>query len=144
MDRFIQANNDFRIENDFYMVFVDSLDEMYDEPSVRPVTEPSSSNSPFKSKNTHECYLLLKELRENGADIDYGRFVIMDDRSMEDDTVLIAEEPIDEESEAESVRATFEVASVALLCYRAGNFGVEDHREEAEREEDGVFQMRPI
>lgn len=141
MDRFIKANNDFQIENDFYMVFIDNLDEDYDEPSERPVTEASSSDSPFKGKTTQECYRLLMQLREDEADIDYGLFVIMDERSTQDDTVLIVGEPPDDESEPRSLRATFEVVQTALHCYRAGTSSVEENQDEAEAEEDGVYRM---
>ncbi|KAF2159720.1 hypothetical protein M409DRAFT_29880 [Zasmidium cellare ATCC 36951] len=140
MTRFIEAND----ENNFFFVFVDSLTEEYDEPSEAPVTNASSPNSPFIGKSTHECYELLQQLLEDtGSDIDYDCFAIMDERSIRDDTLLLAEGPEEEDGEAQSVRVPFDVASLVMLNFRAGNATASEYRERAEQEDDGVLKIGP-
>ena len=138
MERFINSND----SKDFYFVFVDDLSEEYDSVSESPVTKDSSSTSPFIGKSTHECYLLLQKLFEDtGSDIDYDCFAIMDKRSIEDDTLLLCEGPSEEDGEAESVRAPFDVASLIMLNFRAGGPGAAEHQQEAAKEEDGVLKI---
>ena len=138
MDRFIQSND----SDDFYFIFVDSLTTECDEPSESPVEGASSNTSPFKGKSIHECYLLLQQLvNYTASDVDYDCFAIMDDRSLRDDTVWLAEGPAEEDGEAEAVRAPFNIASHVLLNLRAGTTDVSELREKAGRERDGVLRL---
>ncbi|KAK4502609.1 hypothetical protein PRZ48_006035 [Zasmidium cellare] len=140
MTRFIEAND----KHEFFFVFVDSLTEEYDAPSEAPVMDASSPDSPFMGKSTHECYELLQQLLEDtGSDIDYDCFAIMDERSIKDDTLLLAEGPAEEGGEAESVRAPFDVASLVMLNFRAGNASMSEYKERAAKEEDGVLKIGP-
>lgn len=142
-DRLIQVNQDFNDQMDVNIVFVDSLTAAYTEPSELGSNEASSAASPFKGKTTHECYILLQQLRQqSGSDIDYEHFAIMDERSLEDDTLLLAEAPLEEGGEAQSVRAAFELANSRLMVYLAGDTDVLEDQDKAQRASDRVLRPR--
>lgn len=138
MSRFIQSNE----PEDFYFVFVDSLTQRYSSPSSAPVQKSSSATSPFLGKSVHECYELLQKLFEDtGSDIDYDCFAVMDERSIDDDTLLLAQGPAEEGGPAEAVRVRFGDANHVALNFLAGKVDVADFRERAEREPDGVLKV---
>ncbi|PLN76085.1 hypothetical protein BDW42DRAFT_197386 [Aspergillus taichungensis] len=49
MNRFIEQNDDVD-EDEWNLVFVDSIDHYYDKPSEAPVGDDSNPNSPFIGK----------------------------------------------------------------------------------------------
>ena len=130
-----------------HFVFVDILSETYtDETEIgdmeneqnRTITSP---DSPFKSKSPAECHQLLRQLRVDGSDIDYCSFVIMDERSLTDDTVLLVNAPGEGEGgEVQSVRVAFEIAHWKLSGYFMAMMDMGDDREVAEGMEDGVLR----
>ena len=124
------------------MVFVDSLTFTYSEASeIGESSSATSSDSPFKDKSTHDCYLLLKRLREEtGSDVSCELFAIMDQRSLEDDTLLLAQEPLEESGEAQSVRAAFDIANARLLVYFVGDISVLEDQERVQGTADGVLR----
>lgn len=82
-----------------HFVFIDSLTQTYtteteigdmEDEQHRTIT---STYSPFKNKSPFECHQLLRQLRRDGSDIDYYSFVIMDERSLTDETVLLVNAP---------------------------------------------------
>lgn len=118
MNRFIEDND--MDDDDWNFVFVDSIDKKYDEPSLAPVEGPSDPNSPFIGKTPQECHeLLLKLCEDTESELLHWYFMIMDERSMRDDTVLLVRAGND--SELSSVRATFETSASALVCYLTGH-----------------------
>ena len=133
-----------------HFVFIDSFSETYTEETEpgtmedeqnKPVTSP---DSPFKGKSPAECHQLLRQLRIGKSDVDYTSFVIMDERSLRDDTVLLVN-ALDEEGqggEVRSIRASFEVVHWRLLGYMDGEFySVEEDLEAVDRTEDGVLRV---
>ncbi|KAK5692279.1 hypothetical protein LTR17_025408, partial [Elasticomyces elasticus] len=69
-----------------------SLSEKYSSESWPGESTTSISSSPFQNKSPHECAVLLRRLwQETGSDINFEYFVILDERSLEDDTVLMVE-----------------------------------------------------
>lgn len=107
-----------------HFVFVDSLTQIYtDETEIGDVEDEqnrtfTSPDSPFKGKSPEECYQLLRQLRCNGSDVDYCSFVVMDERSLTDDTVHLVNAPGEgEEGEVQSVRVVFEIAHWRLSGY---------------------------
>jgi hypothetical protein len=50
---------------------------------------PNQSNSSLRNKSADDCWLLLRAMHEVRSDIDYESFVIIDDRKLQDDTVLV-------------------------------------------------------
>lgn len=124
------------------MVFADSIDQTYSLPSLLGDDfSPSSPTSPFSGKSAHECHVLLKGLCENAksAILDPGIFAIFDERSLQDDTVLLVEG--DEESGIHTVRAAFEVACCSLMNYFAACSSAQEDQEEAEKTADGVLRF---
>lgn len=81
MNRFISQNTEGDMSN---LVFVDSLDDYYEDETKTPVQHPSSTSSPFKGKTPHECYLLLRQLvRNTKSRIDWEQSVIVDEQSLQ-------------------------------------------------------------
>ncbi|KAG9693758.1 hypothetical protein KCU95_g6221, partial [Aureobasidium melanogenum] len=120
MNRFIEDND--MDEDEWNFVFVDSIDECYDEPSFAPVEGPSNPNSPFIGKSPEECHkLLLKLCEDTESELLHRYFAIMDERSMQDDTVLLVRAGDGDEVELSSVRATFEASPSSLVCYLTGH-----------------------
>ncbi|KAH0153336.1 hypothetical protein KCU67_g9515, partial [Aureobasidium melanogenum] len=125
MNRFID-DNDFDMDY-WNFVFVDSLDECYSEPSLAPVKGPSNPNSPFIGKTPEECsQMLVKLSQDTGSEIIPLHSIILDDRSMQDDTVLLVTAPY-KEYPLTSVRATFEASASALGLYLTGHSDPEEH-----------------
>lgn len=130
-----------------HFVFVDSITEVYtDETEIgdmedeqnRTITSP---DSPFKGKSPTECHLLLRRLRCNDSDVDYCSFVVMDERSLTDDTVLLVTAPGEgEEGEVQSLRVTFKIAHWRLSGYSMAMMDMGEDRAVAEGMEDGVLR----
>ena len=141
MDRFIEQNG--VDEDEWNLVFVDSIDNYYDEASETPVDNESSPNSPFIGKTPQECHqLLLKLLEDTKSEIMTDYFAIMDERS-KDNTVLLvcAERDLENEVLAwPTVRATFQASAVALMLYHSGHSSVGEDVERAQREHDNVYR----
>jgi hypothetical protein len=134
-------DSDIDKEDTWDFVFVDSIDHCYNKPSTVPVKAPSNPDSPFISKTPHECAQLLLKLRK---DTDSGiiphYFMIMDERSLQDDTVLLVTASID--APVYTVRATFEASAQAIVLYLTGHRGIEEDIDSAAEEEDGIYHGR--
>lgn len=140
-DSFFYAVTDHDpMANDIFVI-VDSLTKSYTEEMEPGDNEPTSGSSPFIGKTPYECAQLLKQLRrDTDSDIDFTSFIIMDDRTLQDSTILIVEQPGEADGGASnSVRATFELAS-NLLVYLSGKSSAYEERELAETTEDGVLR----
>jgi hypothetical protein len=140
-DRFIAANLSFTgkpmLEN---VVFMDSLEATYTDEDVPTLgnNSPSSSTSPFMGKDALECYQILEQLAsQEGASINPEPFAMLDERSMQDETVLLCEAG---EEGVRSVRAAFAVVESRLLRYFAADAGVDEDRETAAAS-GGVLQQ---
>ena len=130
-----------------HFVFVDSLTQIYtDETEIgdmedeqhRTITSPES---PFKGKPPAECHQLLRQLRRNESDIDYCSFVVMDERSLTDDTVLLVNALGEgEEGEVQSIRVAFEIAHWRLSGYSMVMMNMGEDRAVAKGTEDGVLR----
>ncbi|KAJ5556270.1 hypothetical protein N7494_000185 [Penicillium frequentans] len=144
MDRFIEENDTG--EDQWNLVFVDSIDEYYDEASEVPVEDESNPDSPFIGEMPQECHQLLSKLvEETESEIMTEYFAIMDERSTKDNTVLLVCAERDDEEEIVAwpiVRATFEAAAVSLKCYHSGHSSIDEDLERAEREHDNVYRAR--
>ncbi|KAI5358950.1 hypothetical protein Slin15195_G114010 [Septoria linicola] len=85
----------------FHMVFIDTLDDYYEDETQAPVQASSSASSPFKGKSPHECYLLLRQLvKDTESQVNWQLFVVVDERSLQDDTVILACMPLEKDGEA--------------------------------------------
>ncbi|KAH0370211.1 hypothetical protein KCU65_g2635, partial [Aureobasidium melanogenum] len=118
MNRFIEDND--IDEDNWDFVFVDSIDKYYDEPSFAPVEGPSNPNSPFIGKTPEECHkLLLKLCEDTESELLHMYFMVMDERSIQDDTVLLVR--AEDDTDISYVRATFETSAESLVCYLTGH-----------------------
>ena len=146
MDHFIAVNQDYYDQAFCHLVFVDSVTKTYNDKLEIGMSRPSSTTSPFKGKTPQDCYQLLRQLcTETESDIDYTSFVIMDDRSIEDDTVLLVSAPREDwQGEILSVRAAFEVAYHRFLGYDMGYMSIEEDQALAEEAHDGVLRAQAI
>lgn len=142
MNRFIEQKG--VDEDEWNLVFVDSINDYYDEASEALIEDDSSPDSPFIGQTPQECHqLLLKLLEDTGSEIMTDYFAIMDDRSTQDDTVLLvcAERDLENEVLAwPTVRATFQASAIALKCYHSGHSSVGEDVERAQREHDNVYR----
>lgn len=126
-------------EDEWDFVFVDSINHYYDKPSAVPVEAHSNPNSPFISKTPEECsQMLLKLQRDTESEIMPHYFMIMDERSQKDDTVLLVSAGI--EAPVYTVRASFGASAQAIVLYLTGHRGIEEDIESAEEEGDGVYR----
>ena len=146
IDLFIKETRDE--EEMWNIVFVDSIDDYYDETSGVPGEDGSDPNSPFIGKTPQECHQLLLKLRDDTeSEIFTDLFAIMDERSIEDNTVLLVCAERDSGGENEvlalaTVRATFKAVPTALMLYETGHSSVGEDAERAAREKDNVFRGR--
>jgi hypothetical protein len=123
------------------IVFMDSLKATYIDEDVPELGNNSASlaTSPFMSKNASECYDILEQLsQQEGSSINPEPFAILDERSMQDDTVLLCEVG---EDAIRSVRAAFAVTESRLLQYFSADAGVAQDQESAAGTEDGVLRV---
>jgi hypothetical protein len=130
-----------------HFVFIDSLTQIYtDETEIGDMEDElnktiTSPDSPFKDKSPTECHQLLRQLRLDGSDIDYCSFVIMDEGSLTDETVLLVNAPGEgEEGEVQSIRVAFEIAHWKLSGYCMAMMDMGEDRKIAEGMEDGVLR----
>lgn len=102
-----------------------------------------TSQCPFEGKQPRECYRLLLQLRtETDSDVDFASFVVLDERSTKDDTVLLVS--VDEETEEmRSVRVAFEIAHWLLLGLMDDPLD-EDLIRKADEAEDGGLRASDI
>lgn len=129
-------------------VFVDSVSETYmDTTEIGDMEDElnksmTSPDSPFKGKSPEECYQLLRQLRLGTSDIDHALFVIMDERSLTDDTVFLVDaRDVDQGGEVRSIRASFEIVDGRLLGYMDGEFySIDEDLETIEGTQDGVLR----
>jgi hypothetical protein len=141
-DRFIEENE---VDDEAgHMVFVDTVDVYYSEIAKMPTKEDSNPNSPFIGKAPEECYQLLIKLREDTeSKIDIERFILMDERSTTDDTVLLVNTFLEQDHETrgmETLRASFGISGLAIVLYESGHSSVEEDADRAKLEQDGVYR----
>jgi len=144
-DCFLLANTDSRAQLDHFFVFVDNSSTIYATKSDVGENSPSQPDSSFKGKSADECWLLLRAMREAGSDIDYESFVIIDDRTIQDDTVLVVMKELLTDNEAAQatnaeVRMSSELASFQLGCWVAGEGDICEDIVKSQRHADGVLR----
>jgi len=125
-------------------VFVDSLSETYDDADGLGYNDDSTS-APFAKKTPYECSLLLKQMCEENSEncfYDGDIFAILDEQSLRDGTLLLVEEPEEEDGgEAHSVRAVFEMAETQMALWVAGKTTISEAKERAMQTEDGILRV---
>ncbi|KAK5734946.1 hypothetical protein LTR17_008579 [Elasticomyces elasticus] len=156
-DRLLQANMD-HTDTPSFLVLVESLSGKYQDESF-PGDSITNTSSSFQNQSPHECALLLRRLRqETGSDVNFEYFVILDAKSLKDDTVLMVEairaDEDDSEGEATAeeednpqalriltLRAEMQLVNSQLLFYDVeGTMREVIERLEEEGIEDGVLR----
>jgi hypothetical protein len=144
MTRFIEQND---VEKEHWnMVFIDSNSTYYDKVSQAPIKHDRNPQSPYIGKTPEECHAMrVKLCKDTGSELLTYYFAIMDERSTQDDTVLLvcAETNEDEKNEdlpLPTLRATFRASGTALMLYHSGHSSVAEDAERAARERDGVYR----
>lgn len=122
------------------LVFVDDLSSTYTEPDESGYNTDSTSAF-FARKSPRECYGLLQQMCERTAsEFHLSIFASVDARSLEDGTMLLTEEPEEEDGgEDSSVRAVFEMVQSQLALWAVARTTVGENRERAQGTEDGVL-----
>ncbi|KAH0374062.1 hypothetical protein KCU65_g367, partial [Aureobasidium melanogenum] len=127
-------------------VFIDSITHYYDEISSPPVECSSNPHSPFINKTPQECHNLLLKLHEDtDSEITTEFFMILDERSTRDDTVVLVSITGDRDDEtgergALTLRASFEVSAQELMLYEIGHWSIEEDLECVSGLEDDVYR----
>jgi hypothetical protein len=97
--------------------FVDSIDGYYDGPSEMPVDTASNPLSPYIGKSPLACSQMLHKLcKETQSNLMENYFIMMGERSIRDNTVLLVSAGDDEDWPSHSVRASFGVSAERLVC----------------------------
>jgi len=126
-------------DEDENIVFVDSLSKKYIRHDVFG-QNISSSPLGFRGKSPQECFSLLKQLRaKTGSTVHPPTFAILDEQSLQDDTVILVD--MDDDEQAVSARCEFKIACAKLNGYFIGDSGIEEDIEEAEEYGDGVLRV---
>lgn len=138
-DHFLDANDYDNLEP--ICVFVDDLTSYYCEEAAIGENH-NTINGPFKDKTPQECYALLRQLqRSNESELDWSSFVILDDRSLRDDTCILVCDG-DEAGNIQTVRSAFDVVSTTLALLVIGEIAFDECLEEARVAKDGIWRFR--
>jgi len=148
-DRFLLASIDYADQLDHRFVFVDNASTIYAEKNDVGENTPSQPNSSFKNKSPDDCWLLLRAMREAGSNIDHESFVIIDDRTLQDDTVLVVVKDLLTEDEAAQatnaeVRMPAELAFYRLGCWLAAEGDISEDVVMAQRHADAVLRTTDV
>jgi len=142
-DHILTLCDDYAGNTGTMTVFVDSLSETYDDADGLGYNDDSTS-APFANKTPYECSLLLKQMCEDNSEncfYDGDIFAILDEQSLRDGTLLLVEEPEEEDGgEAHSVRAVFEMAETQMALWVAGKTTIIEAKERAMQTEDGILR----
>ena len=140
-DRYLEASLSFGYDPPDRVVFVDSTTERYAERSVSGHNTPSSPTSPFMGKSAEECMDLLKRRsEETGSRVDYDHFVILDERSLVDDTAVLVQSRGD--GNISVIRAEFNIATPRVILYSIGDAGVDEDFEDLPDPDDDVLRIQ--
>jgi hypothetical protein len=138
MNRFLDESS-INEEEYWNFVFVDRMDHHYTEQSEIPIEEDSNSDSPFINKSPEEISKMLVKLCEDTKpELMYMYIIVMDERTLRDDTVLLVVKVPD--SPLEMVRAAFEPSAQSIILYHTGHRGIEEDREMAAENKDNVYR----
>jgi hypothetical protein len=120
-------------------VSIDNIHHHYSKQSAAPIEEDSNPNSPFINKSPEEISKMLMKLCEDTkTELMYMYIIVMDERTLKDDTVLLVTKALD--SPLESVRAGFEVAAESIILFQTGHRGIEECQDQAAEDKDNVFR----
>lgn len=141
-DRILGLCDDYGGNTGTMLVFVDDLSRVYDEEDGLGYNKDSTS-TPFTGKTPYQCWLMLQKILEENEGCYFSDtiFGILDERSLEDGTLLLVEEPAEEDGgEAYSVRAVFEMCETQMSLWVGGKNTVYEANERVRNTNDGVLR----
>lgn len=139
-------------KEDLNVVFVDNVSKSCTMHNVfGHNTASASPASCYNGKIPMGCFELLKRLMtETGSIVHAHIFAILDKRFVHDDTVVLVEMEgdldsngkvyVDRDYPAISARCEFGIACATLNQYYIGDADIDEDREKAEEEGDGVIR----
>ncbi|KAF2163421.1 hypothetical protein M409DRAFT_57330 [Zasmidium cellare ATCC 36951] len=123
------------------LVIVEHLDLKYEDPTEPPC---HVSSFPFEQKTPAQCRDLLRQhVQEQDSDIEPDLFVMIDQRTLEDSTVLVLDGDSDGDSQLRSLRVYMQFATLFLASADVGNTTVEESNEDVCDCGNGVWP-RPL
>jgi hypothetical protein len=138
MNRFLEESS-ISDEEYWNFVFVDRTNHHYAKQSEIPIEEDSNPYSPFINKSPEEISkMLIKLCEDTKSELMYMYIIVMDERTLKDDTVLLMTKVPD--SPLEMVRATFESSAQSIILYHTGHRGIEEDRDIAAEDKDNVYR----
>jgi hypothetical protein len=141
MNRLLQESGMIDEDDISNFAFVDSIDDYYDGPSRMPVESASDPLSPFIGKSPLECSQMLQRLCKGPeSNLIENYFIIMDETSIRDDTVLLVSAGDDEDWPLHSVRGSLKASAERLVCYFTGHMGIKEDAEDAAENANGVLR----
>ena len=106
------------------------------EDVTNPPIDKGVFESPFKGKTAVECYHVLDSIRnETGSELNHWYFVVMDQQSKEDGSVLLVgyEEGEGDKISVCTVRTYFRGANAHLASLSIGHIGWDEVQEHFEQ-----------
>ncbi|KAF2160264.1 hypothetical protein M409DRAFT_29353 [Zasmidium cellare ATCC 36951] len=138
-DHFLDVNASDFVES--FFVFVDDLTAQHTEEAVHGENH-DVVNGPFKNKTPGECHAILRRLqRDNGSELNWSAFVILDERSLRDDTAIIVSDGA-WDGVLDTVRSVFSVIDRTLGLLLIGDISFDECMEEARVAKDGLWRFR--
>ncbi|KAK6007471.1 hypothetical protein QM012_004285 [Aureobasidium pullulans] len=143
-DRILELCDDYGGNTGTMLVFIDDLSRVNDEDDGLGYNKDSTS-APFAGKTPYECWIMLQKILEEnegeGSNFVDTIFAILDERSLEDGTLLLVEEPVEEDDgEAHSVRAVFEMSETQMSLWHGGKNTVYEANERIKNTKDGILR----
>lgn len=127
LDRFIELNLKQKegVDLELSIVIITSLEKINTETSKSPM-EPTTSPAPFQGKSPKECFDLLQALaKDTGSELNVENFAILDERSKEDDTVLLVQ-AFKNSGRIKTVSGALRGTDMALENLWVGNMNIEE------------------
>jgi len=128
LNRFIDLNIKQKegLDLDLAIVVISDLSKTYTEVSKNPM-EATTSPAPFQGKSAEECFVFLQALvKDTGSDVNVESFAILDERSREDDTVLIVKAS-EKTGDIKTVRGALEETNMSLVNLWVGNLNIGEY-----------------
>lgn len=127
LDRFIELSLKQKegLDLELAIVVITDLSKVYTEISKLPM-EATTSPAPFQDKSAKECFDLLQVFVEDtGSDINVEFFAVLDERTRQDDTVLIVKAS-KKTGVIKTVRGALREVDMSLVNLWVGNLNIEE------------------
>jgi len=127
LNRFIELNVKQKegLDLNLAIVVITDLSKTYTKVSKIPM-EATTSPAPFEGQKAEECFELLQAfVKDTRSDVNLEIFAILDERSREDDTVLIVQAS-ERTKDIKTVRGALIKTDMSLENLWVGNLSIEE------------------